>query len=94
MPAACLAGLAGVAGMQGQPERAARILGTVEALAELGAQTTTPYPIELERYVALTRAQLDEATFAAAWEAGRALSLEQAIAEATAEVAQATVRPF
>lgn len=35
----------------------------------------------------------DEATFAAAWEAGRALSLEQAIVEAMAEAAQATVRP-
>jgi hypothetical protein len=35
-----------------------------------------------ERTLAATRAQLDEATFAAAWEAGRALSLEQAIAYA------------
>jgi hypothetical protein len=40
--------------------------------------------------VAIARAQLDEATFAAGWEAGRGLSLEQAIAEATAEEAQAT----
>jgi predicted ATPase/class 3 adenylate cyclase len=89
-PALCLAGLAGVAAMQGQPERAARLFGAAEALAELlHARPTAVHQIELERNVALARAQLDEATFAGAWEAGRALSLEQAIAEATAEEAQA-----
>ena len=39
---------------------------------------------DYERQVATVRAQLDEATFAAAWAAGRALPLEQAIAEALA----------
>ena len=37
---------------------------------------------DYERSVAAVRAQLDEATFAAAWAAGHALTLEQAIAEA------------
>ena len=37
---------------------------------------------DYDRDVAAIRAQLDETTFAAAWAAGRALSLEQAIAEA------------
>jgi hypothetical protein len=35
-----------------------------------------------ERGVAAARALLDQATFAAAWAAGRAMTLEQAIAEA------------
>jgi hypothetical protein len=43
-------------------------------------------PVDYERFVAATRAQLDEATFAAAWAAGAALSLDQAIAEAVAQV--------
>jgi hypothetical protein len=88
---ACLAGLAGVAGMQGQPEWAARLFGAAEVLGEVLQQRPWGnHRIERERNVAIARAQLDEATFAAAWEAGRGLSLEQAIAEATAEEAQAT----
>ena len=39
---------------------------------------------EYDRTIATIRAQLDEATFATAWAAGHALSLEQAIAEALA----------
>jgi hypothetical protein len=35
---------------------------------------------EYQHYLAMARAQLDQATFNAAWEAGRALTLEQAIA--------------
>jgi hypothetical protein len=38
-----------------------------------------------DRYLAAVRAQLDDATFAASWAAGRALSLEQAIAYALEE---------
>ena len=37
---------------------------------------------DYERAVAVTRAQLDAATFAAAWAAGRAIPLEQVLAEA------------
>jgi hypothetical protein len=35
-----------------------------------------------ERYVAATRAQMDEAAFTIAWAAGQAMTLEQAIAYA------------
>jgi hypothetical protein len=35
--------------------------------------------------VAIARAQLGAATFTAAWEAGRSLTLEQAVAEALGE---------
>jgi hypothetical protein len=79
-----LAGLAGVAGMQEQPVRAARLFGAAEALGEAGSRPGIGHPIEVERNVALARAQLDEATFSAAWAAGRAMPLEQAIAEALA----------
>jgi hypothetical protein len=34
---------------------------------------------EPERYTTILRAQLDEATFNMAWEAGRTLTMEQAI---------------
>ncbi len=37
---------------------------------------------ELDRITAATRAELDEATFEAAWAEGRAMSLEQAVAYA------------
>jgi hypothetical protein len=66
--ALCLSGLAGVAAMQGQPVRAARLLGAAEALAELIHHTAlrSGHRMEFERNVALARAQVDEATFAAA----------------------------
>jgi tetratricopeptide (TPR) repeat protein len=77
----CLDGLAGVAGAQGQPERAARLLGIADALRDSADMLLQPaYRAAYERDVAAARAQLDEATFAAAWAAGRALTLEQAIA--------------
>jgi hypothetical protein len=37
---------------------------------------------DYDRISVATRTQLDDATFAAAWAAGQALTLEQAIAEA------------
>jgi hypothetical protein len=64
---------------QGQPKRAARLFGAVAAVYEgLGDQSMV-HQRELERDVAAARAQLDEATWAAAWAAGRAMTLEQAI---------------
>jgi predicted ATPase/DNA-binding CsgD family transcriptional regulator len=79
----CLEGLAGIAGASGRPERAARLLGAAEALRKsVGIPLPPVNHADYERDVAAVRAQLDEATFAAAWAAGGALSLEQAIAEA------------
>jgi tetratricopeptide (TPR) repeat protein len=63
--------------------RAARLFGAVEAEREtLGAATLPIYQAHYQRGVAAARALLDGAPFAAAWVAGRAMSLEQAIAEA------------
>jgi predicted ATPase len=79
----CIAGLAGVAAGQGQPERAARLLGATEALysREKMQKNIIDRP-EQDRIIIKARAQMDEAAFAAAWAAGHAMTLEQAIAEA------------
>jgi predicted ATPase/DNA-binding SARP family transcriptional activator len=58
---------AGLAGSCGQPERAARLLGIVEAIIEArGIPVGAFGQVEYERNVATVRAQLDEATFARA----------------------------
>ena len=82
----CLEGLAATVCAQGQLRRAARLFGVAAATRhQIGLPLT---PIERPRYerlVAAVRTQLDEETFAAAWAAGAALSLEQAIAEALSD---------
>jgi len=83
---AVLEGLAGVAAAQGNPGRAARLFGAVEARREaLGEPLPLAYRAGYEHDVTTARAQLDDATFAAAWAAGQAMSLEQAIAYALNE---------
>jgi predicted ATPase/class 3 adenylate cyclase len=90
--AMCLARLAGVSTAQAQPEPAARLFGA--ALALLDARDARLNLVhryrdgvldtqraEWDRDVATVRAQLDAATFAAAWAAGRAMPLEQVIVE-------------
>ena len=79
-----LASLAGVKLAQGQVAPAARVFGAVEAqLKAIGAALFPLDRREYERNVAELQAQLDPAALAAAWNAGGALSLEQAIALAT-----------
>lgn len=75
-----LVGLAGVAGNTGQLERAARLFGAAETLYEDSViRLEYSDQVEYDRNVAIVRTQLDEATFAAAWTAGRAMMLEQAV---------------
>jgi tetratricopeptide (TPR) repeat protein len=78
-----LEGLGAVAAEQGDAQRAARLWGAVQAqraLADLPRDAIdTP---DYERWVAAAQARFDPETFAAAWQAGRALSLEEAVAEA------------
>ncbi|MDQ5854676.1 MAG: tetratricopeptide repeat protein [Chloroflexota bacterium] len=79
--AACLEGLGRVAAGQGDGARAARVGG---AAAELRAQLGAPLPpvdhTWYEAAVAHMRAVLGEGAFAAAWEEGRSMQLEQAVA--------------
>ena len=71
---------AGPIAAKGDPERAACLLGACEALLEeLGVSQQKGDRIETDHYIAAVRAQLDEATFAAAWDRGRAMSPEEAI---------------
>jgi tetratricopeptide (TPR) repeat protein len=78
-----LEGVAGVAGAQGQPERAARLFGATDALRTALGVPVRPADRRLyDRDVTAVHVALGDETFAAAWAAGRALSLEQAIAEA------------
>lgn len=84
MTLAMLARLASVGGAEGQLERAARLLGAVEALCEaVGMQL--PW-IRSDYEPAVVRDQMDAAAYArvfpAAWTAGRAMSVEQAIVDA------------
>ncbi len=82
----CLAGLAGVSAELRQPERAARLFGAAEGLLEsMGARLDPADRIEYERNMAATHAQLGEAMWEIAWEEGRAMSMEQAIAYALQE---------
>jgi tetratricopeptide (TPR) repeat protein len=79
----CLGVLAGAAGAIQQPARAARLFGAIELLLNVtGGQLEPTVRAEYDRNLAVARAQLDEATFAAAWAEGRMFSLEQAMAYA------------
>jgi predicted ATPase/DNA-binding SARP family transcriptional activator len=74
--------LAAAAG-QGQPERAARLLGAAEALLEsLGAIHSDEGRGDLARIVTAARGELGEAAFAEAWAEGRAMKLPQLLAYA------------
>ena len=79
--AASLEGLAAVAGAEARPARAARLLGAAGQLREaIGAPLPPDRHAEYERTVTAARALLGEEAFAAAFEEGRALSVDAAVA--------------
>jgi DNA-binding NarL/FixJ family response regulator len=80
----CVAGLSGVAASQGHPERAARLMGAAEALLEtIGARLDPADFVEYTRKVSDVRDLLGTSAFSAAWSAGRAMPVEQAIASSS-----------
>lgn len=80
----CLAGLGSAAALGEAPERAARLWGAAEQLRQsLGCRSAPAGRATYERTMTMARAQLDEEAFARAWEQGRVLTLEQAVAEAS-----------
>ncbi len=88
----CLAGLGSVAALDEEPERAARLWGAAERLRQaIGCRPPPAARATYERAMAAARAQLGEDAFAAAWKAGAALTLEQAIAEAVDDAAEAPI---
>jgi tetratricopeptide (TPR) repeat protein len=81
-----LQGLATVALQRGQRTHAARLLGADEAIREpLGVRVHAAHRAVYDQMVARLQSEGDAAALAAAWQAGRALSLEEAVAEALAQ---------
>ncbi len=81
----CFEGLASVAVTRGDAARAARLLAAAHSLFEtLGARVYTYRPDKSlrEQSTAAAAARLDADAWTVAWEAGRALSLDEAVAEA------------
>lgn len=71
------AGFAGVAAMTGDVRRAARLLGAAEEQRLTSGRSELPHGVEAGRIGAAARAALGEAAFAAAWEEGRMVPVEQ-----------------
>jgi non-specific serine/threonine protein kinase len=92
--ATVLEGLAAVSGMQGRPVSAARLYASAESLRSLLSTPLNPidraYSLQT---VAAIRARLDEATFLRAWTEGKAITLEEAIAEAVQVQAREHIPP-
>jgi DNA-binding CsgD family transcriptional regulator/tetratricopeptide (TPR) repeat protein len=78
--AACLEGRAGIAAEEGHLTWAVQLLGAAHTLRET---IRVPIPLieraDYERLIATARIPMGEKEFAAAWEAGRAMTPEQAI---------------
>lgn len=73
--------LASVEASSGCPLRAARLWGAGEAFREVANEPLSPAAgPRYGEYQALARSQTDEATWAAAWQEGRRMTLDQAVA--------------
>ena len=73
--------LSGPIAAQGDPVRAAQLLGASDAhLKAIGLCLHPQDQPEIDRFEAAVRDQLSEAAFKSAWERGQAMSLEQAVA--------------
>jgi hypothetical protein len=87
-----LRSLAGLSVAAGDPRRAVRVFGAEAAARGDGPIWRAPgTPLGGERWeedLRLARAALDQATFAACWSAGRAMTLEEAIADALSDASE------
>jgi DNA-binding CsgD family transcriptional regulator len=88
--ATCLEGVAEALAGLGRTTAAARVFGTAAALrATVGVPMLPADLADYERTVAAVRADLGADAFAAAWDAGGALSAAAAVTDATTEAAAA-----
>jgi predicted ATPase/DNA-binding CsgD family transcriptional regulator len=89
-----LEGLACDAGAKGEFEKAARLFGAAQVLREAWGVPLEPAlrPLE-EPYLVGARSQLDESTWSAVWEEGRAMSMEAAFEYALSEGEPSTITP-
>jgi non-specific serine/threonine protein kinase len=80
----CLTGLAGAVGQEGHPERAALLYGAAEAAHQAidasGALVEPANQLAWEREIAAARGEVDAETWEQAWSAGRAMTIDQALA--------------
>ncbi|HKG53394.1 MAG TPA: hypothetical protein VKB04_03980, partial [Anaerolineales bacterium] len=82
----CIERLAEVAVAQGNPEKAVRLLSVAAALRiSIGSVIDPVDQPDYQSRRAALRAELGQERFAALWEEGRALALEQAITYALEE---------
>lgn len=81
-----LVGLAGVAATRGDPRCAARLSGAAKALGDATSVTVAFPPARTlyEQDLANVRAQLDAEAFEVSWAEGRAMTTDEAVAEALA----------
>jgi predicted ATPase len=80
---ACLEGLGEQAASEGRADRAARLLGASDALREDTGHARQPLQLtELEHFMALLAAELDEEHLTAARAEGHAMTLDEAVAYA------------
>ena len=71
---------AALAGTRGQPVRSARLWGAAEALREAIGTAFSPMEQRVyEPYIVAARTQVDDAAWEAAWQEGRAMSMEEAV---------------
>jgi DNA-binding CsgD family transcriptional regulator len=90
-----IAGLASLRAAQGHPSEAARLFGAAEALWESGGIPSAGKILDDHGpVIGSLRVALDEEAFAAAWAAGRGLTLDEAIAYALASTAPADPQPL
>jgi tetratricopeptide (TPR) repeat protein len=77
-----------------RPDIAARLLGAAEALRKRGGMALPAFNLEFyQTMVARAQEALGETNFAAAWDLGAGLPLDQAVAEADALLAAIAGRP-
>ncbi|MDP9368667.1 MAG: response regulator transcription factor [Chloroflexota bacterium] len=92
--ASCLANVASLLAIMGQHERAARLFGAAEALAEeVGGLPKLPERIAHERGMEVARGGLAHSVFAAAYAAGRAQPTAQAVEEAIGRATELAAAP-
>ena len=78
-----------MAAAKGQLARATRLLGTAAAIREASGVRYGAHYIRLTKVLADVQSRLDERAFRLAWDAGRALAPEEAVAEARAVIQEA-----
>ncbi len=81
-----LACLSGILAKQGSPKQAAVIFGASESILQtMGVKLQPTDQVEVDQYLTVSKEQLDEQSYQDALEAGRALSLEEAVSFALEE---------